>query len=165
MNNNSRTETQTEMVLYAMVQSRDDRTMEIVSSLHEGLVTDYTERQRIMQLIEAKAPVSDKQSTIVLKADKDWASGYLLPDSPGPRGRLRPVQFVVTNVFWKVIEPAIFADEVCKAIASLVGTDELSPDTLAAIRNRLERFATRKKGCLPMACCIATFAIILWLLF
>ena len=157
-------ETLDKMVVYAMAQSRDDRTMDIVSSLHEGLVTDYAERQRIMQLIEDKAPVSDQKS-IVLKTDKDWASGYLLPDSPGPRGRLRPVQFVANNVSWKITEPTAFADAVCKAITSLVGTDELSPDTLDAIRNRLERFANRKKGCLPMTCCIATLAIILCLLF
>ena len=160
----SRTETQTEIVLYAMVQSRDDRAMDIFSSLREGLVTDYAERQRIMQLIEAKAPVSD-QKPIVLKADKDWAAGYLLPDSPGPRGRLRPVQFFADNVSWKTTEPTAFADAVCMAMTSLVGTDELSLDTLSAIRNRLERFANRKKGCLPMACCFATLTIILWLLF
>lgn len=47
MDNNSRTETQTEMVVYAMAQSRDDRTMDIVSSLHEGLVADFAEQQRI----------------------------------------------------------------------------------------------------------------------
>ena len=169
MENNTQAEAQTGMILYAMAQSRDDRTMDIVSSLHEGLVTDYAERQRIMQLIEAKAPVSDKQS-IVFKADKDWASGYLLPDSPGPRGRLRPVQFVATNVSWKTIEPTAFADAVCNAITHLIGTDELHTGTLAAIRKILERLANRKKGCLgcgclPMACCIATLAVILFMLF
>ncbi|WP_407450747.1 hypothetical protein [Fibrobacter sp.] len=167
MDNNSQTETQTEMVVYAMAQSRDDRTMDIVSSLHEGLVTDYTERQRIMQVIEAKAPVSDKKS-IVLKADKDWASGYLLPDSPGPRGRLRPVQFVATDVFWKAVEPTAFANAVCKAITNLIGSDELHPDTLATIRKSLEKLANRKKGCLGcllMACCIATLAIVIFMLF
>ncbi len=164
---NTRKETPVKMVVYAMVQSRDDRTMDIFSSLKEGLVTDYAERQRIMQLIEDKAPVSDQKS-IVLKTGKDWASGYLLSDSPGPRGRLRPVQFVANNVSWKTTEPTAFADEICNVLTNLIGTDELHSDTLAAIKKKLENLANRKKGCLgclPMACCIATLAIIIWLLF
>ena len=166
---NIQKETPDKMVVYAMAQSRDDRTMDIFSSLQDGLVTDYAEQQRIMQLIEAQAPVSDQKS-IVLKADKGWASGYLLPDSPGPRGRLRPVQFVVNNVSWKTTEPTAFADAVCNAMTNLIGTDELHPDTLAAIRQSLESLAKREKGCLgcgclPIACCIATLAVILFMLF
>jgi hypothetical protein len=169
MKNKTQTEAQAEMALYVMAQSRDDRTMDIFSSLQKGLVADFAEQQRIMQLIEDKAPVSDKKS-IVLKADKGWASGYLLPDSPGPRGRLRPVQFVATNVSWKTIEPTAFADAVCNAMTHLIGTDELHPDTLAAIRQSLESLAKRKKGCLgcgclPIACCIATLAVILFMPF
>ena len=167
MNDEIQTEAQTDMVLYAMAQSRDDRTMDIFSSLQEGLVSDYTERQRIMQTIEKLAPVSDKK-TIVLKGGKDWAAGYLLPDSPGPRGRLRPVQFVATNVSWKTTEQTVFADAVCKAMTSLVGEDELSSTTLAAIRTNLEKLAKRRKdclGCLPISFCILSIAIFLWLLF
>ncbi len=157
----------TGMVLYAIAQSRDDRTMDIYSSEQDELVSDYTERQRIMQLIEDNAPVSDTK-TIVFRSRKDWASGYLLPDSPGPNGRLRPVQFIAQSISWKTADAAVFADAVCKATTTLVGPDEMSSETLDTIRHRLRKLVNRKKrflGCLPMSFGIIFFSIVLlWLL-
>lgn len=173
MDNNSRTETQTEMVVYAMAQSRDDRTIDIFSSLKNGLVTDYTEHQHIRQMIEELAPSSDKKDKkpIVLRSGKNWASGYLRPDSPGPRGRFRPVLFVAQNISWKVTDSPTLAGAVAKATTFLIGSDEMSSDALSAIKNSLTELANRRKrplgcGCFPLLCCIATLSIaLLWLVF
>ena len=166
MNTTTATEKTTGMVLYAIAQSRDDRTMDIYSSKQDELVSDYTEQQRIMQVIEEKAPVSETK-TIVLRTGKDWASGYLLPDSPGPRGRYRPVQFVAQSISWKTTDPPVFAESICQAMTCLIGTDELSPARLEQIRKRVVAIANCRKrffGCLPAICCLAFVTIGFFLL-
>ena len=150
-------ETLDKMVVYAMAQSRDDRTMEIFSSLQEGLVTDYTERQHIMQLIEDKAPVSDTEKhNILLRTGKDWMSGFLRPDFSGPNGRRRPVQFIVQGFSWKLVEPNVLAKSVVGATELLLG-QEVSEQRKKLILGKITSAAMHKKrlgGCLVLVCTI-----------
>lgn len=153
-------------IIYALTQSKDDRTIDIVVSGQDSLVTEFTERKRIQRAIEQLAPFSDTKS-ILLRTGKNWMSGYLAPDCAGPNGRLRPVQFVAQDVLWKILDDAAFAESVCESVMRLLDSSEVSQTQLNAIRRKIRRTVVRRKrgfGCFPVIFALAvvvTSAILL----
>ncbi len=149
-----------EMELYAIAQSRDDRTIDIVAAGRDGLVTDFLERKHIQEAIEGVAPSSDAKP-ILIRTGKDWMSGYLSPDTAGPNGRLRPVLFVANNIDWKRLDGADFANSVCNAVARLLDSAEVSMQRMDEIHRKVSASVSRRQrslgclprlGCLPVAC-------------
>ncbi len=130
--------------LYALAQSRDDRTIDIVMAGRDGFVMDFLERKQIQEVIESVAPVSDTKP-IIIRTGKDWMSGYLSPDAAGPNGRLRPVQFVANNINWKMLDAAGFANSVCNAVARLLDSTEVSMQRMDDIRRKVSASVSRRK--------------------
>ena len=152
-----------EMKLYALAQSRDDRTIDIVVAGRDGLVTDFMERKQIQESIESMAPFSDTKP-ILIRTGKDWMSGYLSPDTAGPNGRLRPVQFVAKDFDWKMLDSTVVSECVCGVVSRLLDPAEVSIQRMDDIRRKVAASVSRRQrrfGCLLIACVIVTIGITL----
>ena len=153
----------TKPILYALAQSRDDRTIDIVVAGRDGFVTDFMERKRIQESIEGKAPFSDTKP-ILIRTGKDWMSGYLSPDTAGPNGRLRPIQFVAKDIDWKMLDVAVFSECVCGVVSRLLDPAEVSIQRMDDIRHKVAVSVSRRQrrlGCLLGACVLCAGGITL----
>ena len=139
--------------IYAFAQSRDDKTVDIVSSRSEAPVTSHSERKHIREFVENLAPYS-KSKDIVFRSGKDWFAGFVRPDSPGPKGRLRPILLAARVSGWKAVNAADFADAVCHSVGRLIGSDEMSTPRMDEIRAKTSAVVRRRQrnfGCFPVA--------------
>lgn len=144
-------------VIYAFAQSRDDKTVDIVSSRSEAPVTSHSERKLIREFVESLAPYS-KTKDIVFRSGKDWFAGFVRPDSPGPKGRLRPILLAARVSGWNTVNAACFVDAVCHSVGRLIGSDELSAPRMNEIRAKTSAVVRRRQR--NIGCFFVTFGLV-----
>ena len=133
----------------------------------DGVVTDFMERKRIQESIESRTPFSDTKP-ILIRTGKDWMSGYLSPDTAGPNGRLRPVQFIAKHIDWKMLDATVISECVCGVVSRLLDPAEVSAQRMDDIRRKVAASVSRRRhrfGCLPVVCVLVAGAMTLLLRF
>jgi len=156
--------TRTVPVVFSTIQSKDDRTIDIASSLQEGIISDFSECKRILRLVNAHVSFVNEQKMAV-KVEDGFLSGYLVPDVPGPGGRKRPVSFLVEGVSWREESGQNLSDTICSTIRKLVGSDEIPDTQLEEFRRKVFAIVgsrnSRPTGCLWAALFVAAVVAIL----
>ncbi len=147
-----KTEQPADFIVYAMVQSRDDRTLDMASSQSDDLLSDVDERVRVRKFIEAHAPSPNKNNFTILTG-KNWLAAFLRPDKKKLGQRFRPVLLAVNQVTWKTIDPETLGDAVKTTVGKLVGQDELSSERMQDFLQKLSSSAKAKAR--PIGCIIA----------
>lgn len=148
------------MIGYALAQSRDDRTLDIVEAGKEGFVDEPSKRKTIRESIESFISTTDYSKPHMVRSGRDWLAGFAIPDSPGKGGRIRPVKFLVQNIRWQLTNPNEISNAVCSLIKRLLDNDEMSAERLDRLAKRVAAVAVRHRK--PLGCgCFLLIAIIL----
>ena len=141
------------MIGYALAQSRDDRTLDIVEAGKEGFVDEPSKLKIIRESIERFISTTDYSKPHMVRSGRDWLAGVVIPDSPGKGGRIRPVKFLVQNICWQLTNPGEISDAVCSLIKRLLDNEEMSAERLDDLAKRVAAVAVRHRktlGCFPL---------------
>lgn len=135
---------------YALAQSRDDRTLDIVEAWKECSVDEPSKRQFIRESIERFISTTDYSKPFEVRSGRDWMAGFVIPESPGKGGRIRPVKFLVQNIHWQLTNPDELTNAVCGLIKRILDNEEMSAERLDNLAKRIAAVTIRHRK--PLGC-------------